>query len=339
MSPPSDPTAESRKSDHIEMAFQSRIGMDQNDPRFYYEPVISAHPDKIRGYPKSFLDKQIKAPIWVSSMTGGTDLARIININLAKACHEFGLAMGLGSCRSILDSDKRIEDFDVRNFIGDQPLYANLGIAQLEEIVKLDDYKKIEDLLKKLNSDGLIIHINPLQEWLQPEGDRILSPPIDTIRSLLKHMQISVIVKEVGQGFGKASLTELIKLPIDALEFGALGGTNFSKLELMRHENGMSDSFDCMARIGHSVSEMVELINEIIPQMGAEVNCRNFIVSGGIDGFLNGYYYINKLKHNAIYGQASSFLKHARGDYDKLRKYVAEQIEGLQFASAYLTLK
>jgi len=339
MSNSSDPTAESRKTDHIELAFQSRISKDQIDDRFYYEPALAAHPDNIKAYPKSFLDKTIQAPIWVSSMTGGTELAKTININLAKACKEFGLAMGLGSCRSILNSDNRLQDFDVRQHIGDQPLYANLGIAQLEEIVKLEDYGQIENLISKLKADGLIIHINPLQEWLQPEGDRIKSAPIDTIKTLLKNIQLSIIVKEVGQGFGKNSIRELIKLPIDALEFGALGGTNFSKLEMSRQQNGMSDSFDCMARVGHSVGEMIDLINEMIPQLGAEVNCRNFIVSGGVDGFLSGYYYINKLQHNAIYGQASSFLKYARGEYSTLKKYVAEQIEGLQFASAYLTLK
>ncbi len=333
-----DPTASSRKQDHIELAFQSRIGVDKLDSRFYYEPLLAAHPQQISGYPKSFLNKQISAPIWVSSMTGGTEKAAFINKNLAKACNEFGLSMGLGSCRSILNSNERLSDFAVRPIIGDQPLFANLGTAQLEELINTDSLHTINDLISKLDADGLIIHINPLQEWLQDEGDKIAVPPIDVIRTIVREMKVPIIVKEVGQGFGPESLTELLQLPIEAIEFAASGGTNFSLLELLRSSPERKEAFEAFATIGHTPEQMISYINELIPKLGSKVNCRNFIISGGISHFLDGYYYINKLNHNAIYGQASAMLKYAQVSYDALHEYISLQIEGLQYASAYLRI-
>jgi len=295
-----DPTAAARKKDHIDLAFTSRVDASQLDQRFDYEPMLSPHPTSIVGYPKSFLDKQIQAPIWVSSMTGGTELAKTININIAKACKEFGLGMGLGSCRSILDSDERLSDFAVRDYIGDQSLYANLGIAQLEYLIDNNKFSQVDELIKKLQADGLIIHVNPLQEWLQSEGDMIHYAPIDTIKRVLDLSRYSIIVKEVGQGI---------------------------------------NAFEGMAKIGQSVDQMISIINGLIPEMGHKVLCRNFIISGGVKDYLDGYYYINELKHNAIYGQASEFLKRAQGDYEDLRKYVELQMTGLSFASAYLRNK
>ena len=176
-----DPTAESRKRDHIELAFQSQIEEGKLDHRFYYEPLLAAHPEKNSLPDFDFLGKKMRAPIWVSSMTGGTGFAGIINHNLARACKDFGMGMGLGSCRSLLFSDEHLKDFDVRNLIGeDLPFYANLGIAQLEELIDDNKIELVNTLLQKLRADGLIIHVNPLQEWLQPEGDRFRRPPIET---------------------------------------------------------------------------------------------------------------------------------------------------------------
>ena len=120
-----------RKKDHIELAFESVVA--NQDSRFYYEPLFSGHPQG-ELEPVHFAGKQMKAPLWVSSMTGGTKEAGIINKNLARACGQFGLGMGLGSCRIILKDDEYLPDFQLRKEMGDYPLYANLGVAQLEEL-------------------------------------------------------------------------------------------------------------------------------------------------------------------------------------------------------------
>ncbi|MBK6901238.1 MAG: type 2 isopentenyl-diphosphate Delta-isomerase [Saprospirales bacterium] len=335
-----DPTAASRKRDHIELALQSQVSGSELDRRFFYEPMLAAHPQK-NGWPAfPFLGKTLRAPLWVSSMTGGTEMARTINHNLARACRDFGMGMGLGSCRSLLFDDENLEDFAVRPLIGDDlPLYANLGIAQIEQLIEQGELYRIPALIDKLQADGLIIHVNPMQEWLQPEGDVFLHPPLDTIRRVLDNAVYPVIVKEVGQGFGPESLRHLLQLPLEAIDFAANGGTNFAKLELLRSEPAKRELFEQLALTGHSAAEMVDFTNRLVEGLGKSLQCRQIIISGGIRHFLDGYYLINKVQLPAVYGQASGFLQHARGDYEALRDYVESQVRGLELARTYLKVR
>jgi len=334
-----DPTAESRKQDHIELAFQSQVDSLQLDARFSYEPMLSAHPGESLKL-ISFLGKSLQTPIWVSSMTGGTEKARFINQNLARACREFGMGMGLGSCRQLLDSTERLPDFDFRDTIGDDlPFFANLGIAQLEQLVLDKETFKVSQLVDKLRADGLIIHVNPLQEWLQPEGDRLSQAPIDTIRKFRELYTGKIIVKEVGQGMGRESLKALMQLPIDAIEFAAHGGTNFSKLELLRDKAEKRDLYASVSHIGHSAEEMVGYANDIMHEIGPAARCRQFIVSGGVKNFLDGYYLMKKLKTRyAVYGQASALLQYASESYELLQAYLKGQVEGLKLSQAFFVV-
>ena len=327
-----------RKKDHIDLAFKARTGFEEIDRRFFYEPMLAKHPVADLK-PFTFLGKTLRAPIWVSSMTGGTQLAGQINRNLARVCREFGLGMGLGSCRPLLKNDEHFPDFDMREVIGnDLPFYANLGIAQLEPFVLKGDISGIDHLVAKLRADGLIIHVNPLQEWLQPEGDLFSQPPIDTIRSFLEMASYKVIVKEVGQGMGPGSLRALLSLPLEAIELAAYGGTNFAKVELLRSDEFKQQYFGPLSRIGHDAAEMVGMINEIVDSIHT-IGCKQIIISGGIGSFLDGYDLINQCKLPAIYGQASGFLKYASQSYDELKKFVEYQVEGLKLATAFFMIK
>lgn len=335
-----DPAAESRKRDHIELAFQSQVAQAALDERFYYEPLLSGHPQ--RGGMKSFLflGKAMRAPVWVSSMTGGTELAQTINHNLARACKDFGMGMGLGSCRSLLYGDDTFKDFDVRSLIGDSlPLFANLGIAQLERLIDEGELFRVKDLVDKLQADGLIIHVNPLQEWLQPEGDRFENPPLQTIATFMEKVDMPVIVKEVGQGMGYESLKALMQLPLAAIDFAANGGTNFARLEMLRGDKAKASVYEQLAYVGHSAVEMVSMYNRLLEELGQSVACKQAIISGGVKSFLDGYYLINKINATAIYGQASGFLKHARGTYQELYDHVDAQVQGLELANAFLRVK
>lgn len=339
--PDDDPTAATRKQDHIELAFKSQVAAATLDSRFYYEPIIAAHPTEDTSEGFTFLGKTMRLPLWVSSMTGGTEKAQRINQNLARACQEFGMGMGLGSCRPLLYSDERLSDFAVRDLIGpEQLLFANLGIAQLEPLVENGEMWRINSMLQKLAADGLIIHVNPLQEWLQPEGDRFKQPPLVTIEAVLKQLpDLPIIVKEVGQGMGRESLRALLQLPLAAIDFAASGGTNFAKLELLRSEPAKHLVYEPLARVGHQAEEMVDLVNALKLELGAQVQCKHIIISGGVQNFLDGYYLMEKIQFKSIYGQASAFLRHAQEDYEQLRTYVQAQARGLNVAKTFLRLK
>lgn len=326
-----------RKLAHIELAFDSQTERVEQDKRFIYEPLLAAHPvAKLKAF--SFLGKTMKAPIWVSSMTGGTGVSKTINHNIARACREFGLGMGLGSCRKLLFDKTHWDDFDVRDVLGDeQPFWANLGIAQVEKLLKEKKENAIVDLLGQLRADGLIIHVNPLQEWFQPEGDRIENAPIDTIQEIIKRTDIPLIVKEVGQGMGKESLAELINLPLSAIEFAAYGGTNFSKLEMLRNDPRKQELFNPFAFVGQTAEQMVCMVNQLMSDI-KEPACKELIISGGVKNYLDGYHLVALSKLPAVFGMASSVLKMATGEYSILKEYLNDQIEAYRLAEAYLRL-
>jgi isopentenyl-diphosphate delta-isomerase len=323
-----------RKKDHIDLAFSSRTEPADADRRFHYEPMLAAHHnghfDKFE-----FAGKNLKLPIWVSSMTGGTQHAGSINRNLAKACGEFGMGMGLGSCRALLNSDEYFSDFNVRQYMGDEtPLYTNLGIAQIEKLVASGEEEKAETLAHKLKADGLMIHVNPLQEAFQPEGDILLVPPVETIEAFLSKTNLRVIVKEVGQGMGPASLERLLALPLEAIEFGALGGTNFTKLELSRVDTGQPSHFQEFGRIGHTAAEMTGFVNEIAAKH--PTICQQLIISGGITNIPDGWYLTQQSKLKAVFGMGSTFLKYAREDYGMLQSFVKQLEKALGIAQNFM---
>lgn len=326
-----------RKLEHIQLTLDSQTKLSDQDLRFNYEPMLSAHPEN-SDLSIKILGKTMRTPIWVSSMTGGTGMAQQINRNIARACREFGMGMGLGSCRKILFDKTHWADFDFRDEIGeDQPFWANLGIAQIEELLFSNNIQAVVDMVGELRADGLIVHVNPLQEWFQPEGNRLKQSPFQTIKELLYQARIKIIVKEVGQGFGPESLRQLLSLPLRAIEFGGFGGTNFSKLEMLRSDQQKLESSLPFAFVGHSANQMVDLINQILKENPNPV-CRQLIISGGIQNALDGYYLTSKSQLPAVFGMASAILKHASESYESLSGFLENQIHALSLAKAYLKI-
>ncbi len=327
---------EDRKKEHLHLAFEAAVDKMHADSRFMYEPLLSAHPDK-EVAPQSFLGKELKYPFWISSMTGGTQKAGAINSKLAKAANEFGIGMGLGSCRPLLISDDYWEDFKIRPVIGkDYPFYSNLGIAQVENLLEKGEVGKIDLLNKQLDADGTIIHINPLQEAFQLEGDIIKNPPIETIQKTLEKIQSPIIVKEVGQGMGYNSLKALLQLDIAAIEFGGFGGTNFTKLEQLRNHDyhPLVESF---SHIGHTAEEMTRMVNQIIDE--TETKCKQIIISGGINSVLDGFYLHKICKLPSVIGMGSHFLKYALKDYSDLQKMMKDFTLSWRLAEAFLRIR
>lgn len=225
----------------------------------------------------------------------------------------------------------------MRPIIGDDlPLLANLGIAQIEELLEKGEEKKLLQMIKTLDVDGLFVHLNPIQECLQPEGDRILFSPLETLERLLEKVDFPVLVKEVGQGIGPKSIEALMDLNLAGIEFGAFGGTNFAQMELLRSDKIKQELLSPLATIGHTAEEMVDYINDL---PSSKMNEKNIIISGGVNNWLEGYYLLEKLKYPAVFGQASAFLKYAQGDYKELSNYVLNLKKGLLLAHSYLRIR
>ncbi|HRI01218.1 MAG TPA: isopentenyl-diphosphate delta-isomerase [Saprospiraceae bacterium] len=326
-----------RKLDHITMAQNASTPWESLDSRFDYHPFSSVHPKGDENFPIFFGKQQLAYPIWISSMTGGTEISRQINQNLAKVCSKFHLGMGLGSCRKIIQNPDCFEDFNVRKYIGHQPLYANLGIAQVEYWLENHQGQFIGDIVQKLEADGLIIHVNPLQELMQTEGDRIHVTPLITIQRVMDLFSFPIIVKEVGQGFSYQDLSKLLDLPLQAIEFASFGGTNFSKLESLRNES--VEHFAPLQYVGHHADEMLDFCNRLVQEKKIKNPQLRLIISGGVKNFLDGFYYTEKSAIPALYGQASAFLQAAQHSYEATEQMVSNQIKGFQTAKHFLTLK
>ena len=327
---------ETRKLDHIELALRSQMNRHEQDRRFYYEPLFKAHPTDETDISLNFLGKKLNAPLWISSMTGGVGPARHINQNLARICHEYGLGMGLGSCRVLLEDDSYLKDFNLRAILGpDLPLFANLGISQIEELLTSNSYEqKLNDLISKLDADGLIVHINPLQEWFQPEGDRLKNSPLVTLTKLCEVFKHKLIIKEVGQGLGPRSLEALLDLPIAGIELAAFGGTNFTKLEQLRGDMALINP---LSNVGHTAVEMVSMLNSLVGKK-SEYKNKQIIISGGLETILDGFYLLENIKFTSVIGQAKNFLTHAE-NYQDLKCFTENQINSLKSAKSFLVAK
>lgn len=317
----------SRKQDHIDLAAASVTKGSERASMLHYEPLFGTH--SAGSLDTSFLGKTLKAPVWISSMTGGSTEAGAINKRLAKVAGEFGLGMGLGSCRAFLEDPNTFDDFNLRPLLGNSvPFFANIGIAQLDELLANGEVEKLSGMVDKLCADGIVIHVNPLQEQLQPEGDRYSRPAIETLQEYFETTKLTTIVKEVGQGMGPRSLKALLDLPVDCIEFGALGGTNFSKLEILR---GGNELLSPLATVGHTAEEMINFINDLNP-----TEEKTFIISGGVNDFLHGYELMKTLKAQSVIGMAGAFLRPARESEEELRTFTHNFIKGLEMASQWL---
>lgn len=175
-----------------------------------------------------FLGFSLRAPLLISSMTGGTHRAAAINRRLAEAAEAAGIALGLGSGRALLENAALLPTFAVRAFAPKTPLFANLGAVQLNYGVGLDDVRR---LLDALHADGLFLHLNPLQEALQPEGDTNFRGLTAKIARLCAGLDVPVVAKSVGSGIGIPTAGRLLEAGISAIDVAGAGGTSWARVE------------------------------------------------------------------------------------------------------------
>jgi isopentenyl-diphosphate Delta-isomerase len=183
---------------------------------------------------QKFLSHHFKAPIIIDSMTGGTPEATKINSRLSLAAEKFGLGMGLGSQRAGLLSSELAETYSIaRSNAPNAFLVANIGGAQLSKGLKI---KEIKNMIEMIEADALVVHLNPLQELIQPEGEPKYKGVLSKIKEICTNFDIPIIVKEVGAGISMEVAERLQSAGVSAINVAGSGGTSWAGVEKLRAE-------------------------------------------------------------------------------------------------------
>ena len=227
------PTTLERKAEHIRLALDPLLRPERSwfdDYRLEHCALPELDFETI-DTSVSFLGKRLNAPLLISCMTGGTEEARRINQNLALAAEETGVAVGVGSQRAALEEPSTQESFQVRPFAPTVPVLANLGAVQLNYGYGVAECRRAVAMLK---ADALVLHLNPLQEAIQPEGQRNFAGLLEKIGRVAEALEVPVIVKEVGAGISLGVARALERVGVLIVDVAGSGGTSWARIEATR---------------------------------------------------------------------------------------------------------
>jgi isopentenyl-diphosphate delta-isomerase len=218
---------------------------------------------------------KLAAPIVIGAMTGGTDRAKEVNETLAKVAAKMGLGMALGSQRAMIVKPELTPTFAVREVAPDLPLlFGNVGAVQLNYGV---DAAQIQRALEGVGAHALNLHLNPLQEAIQPEGDTRFGGLLDKIAELAQELDVPVVLKEVGAGISQRTAAKIADLPVDGVEVAGTGGTSWAKVESFR-----APPESVQAEVGRRLAGLGMRTADSIPICRAAMGERTVIGSGGI---------------------------------------------------------
>ncbi|NEQ82870.1 MAG: type 2 isopentenyl-diphosphate Delta-isomerase [Moorea sp. SIO2I5] len=266
-----------RKADHIRICLDEDVQFRANTNgleryRFTHCCLPELNRSEI-DISTTFLGKSLGAPLLISSMTGGTEQAKTINFRLAEVAQHYKLAMGIGSQRVAVEKPEVGHTFAVRSQAPDIILFANIGAVQLNYSYGLEECQKVVDLL---TADALILHINPLQECIQANGDTNFKGLLDKIHGLCSKLTVPVIAKEVGNGISAAMAQKLLEAGVTAIDVAGAGGTSWAKVEsergLTAHQRRLGQTFGDW---GLPTAECITSIRAIAPDI-------SLIASGGL---------------------------------------------------------
>lgn len=224
-----------RKAEHIRINLEEDVSFKRltnglDDYFFMHQALPELNFSEIDTSTELF-GKKMKAPLLISSMTGGTDEALDINRKLATAAQEIGIAMGLGSIRAAIENSELAHTFQIRDVAPDILLFANLGAVQLNYGYGVEQCLRAIDISQ---ADALILHFNALQEAVQPEGDYDFSGLLSKVEEVCSRLPVPVIAKEVGWGFAAKTAKQLATAGIAAIDVAGAGGTSWSQVEMYR---------------------------------------------------------------------------------------------------------
>ena len=323
-----------RKADHIkinlEQDISSGLTTGLENYRFIHEALPELDLDRI-DTTLSLFGKKLNSPILISSMTGGTEAAKTINMRLAEAAQECGLAMGVGSQRAAIEHPEQAETFQVRKVAPDILLFANLGAVQLNHGYGINQCRKAVDMIE---ADALYLHLNPLQEAVQDAGDTDFSGLAKKIEEVCKKLEVPVIAKEVGWGISERTAKLLADCGVSAIDVAGAGGTSWSQVEMHRAPDEFTRQLaGTFVGWGIPTAESILNVKKAVPEM-------TIFASGGLKDGLD----IAKciVLGATLGGMAGQFLKAAAISNENVVetiKLTMRQIEVTMFAAGVGTLE
>jgi isopentenyl-diphosphate Delta-isomerase len=329
----SSESIEKRKADHIQINLDKSVQSGLSAGFEKYQLPHEALPE-IRledvNLEQTLFQKAVRAPILISSMTGGTAEALEINQNLAAAAQERGLPMGVGSQRAALENPSLKSSFRIRDLAPDILLFANLGAVQLNYGMTPDDCQAAVDMI---DADGLILHLNPLQEAVQPEGETDFSRLAEKINQVCQVVNVPVIVKEVGWGISSRTARLLFAAGVAAVDVAGAGGTSWSEVEMHRSETEHGRRIaSAFLDWGIPTEKSIKIVKKEIPDLLV-------FASGGIR---SGVDIAKSIALGAVLaGMASPFLRAAADSKEAvlvLIDRIAREIQISMFASGVKNL-
>lgn len=325
---------QTRKADHLRICLEDDVqfsqltnGLDQYRFEHSCLPEVDLREVSLK---TKFLGKTLDTPLLISSMTGGTEQAKIINSRLALAAQKHGLAMGVGSQRIAVENPDLAHTFAVRSLAPDAMLLANLGAVQLNYTYGLDQCLRAVDILQ---ADALILHLNPLQECIQPNGDTNFKGLLTKIEQLCQQINVPVIAKEVGNGISVAMVDKLLDVGVEVIDVAGAGGTSWAKVEGERAQTNLQ------RRLGKTFADWGISTAECITQNRAKYADLPLIASGGLR---DGMEVAKAIALGAdLAGLAFPFLQAASDSesaVDELIKILIAEIKTVMFCTGNATI-
>lgn len=234
-----------RKREHLRLCltddvqFKSKTnGFEKYD--FVHSAITEVEIDKIN-FETNFFKKKVSYPFLISCMTGGTTEAENINAKLAIAAQELNIPIGVGSQRQSLENNYHHNSYMIiRKNAPTVPVLGNIGAAQIVKLNKLDVIRKLVD---QVEADAMVVHLNPLQELLQKEGEPNFKGLLSKIEKLVKILSVPIIVKEVGAGISKQAAKKLLDAGVKGIDVAGAGGTSWAGVEILRNKNQQGNEF------------------------------------------------------------------------------------------------
>lgn len=262
------------------------------------------------------LGRTLRAPLFVSGMTGGTPRAAAVNRDLAAAAQRAGVAFGVGSQRPMAVNPDATASYAVRDVAPDVLLFGNIGAQQLVQL----GVPAVRELMERIGADAIFIHLNPAQELVQPEGDRSFTGCLDAIRRLADALGPRVWVKETGCGLSRSVAQRLVAAGVGGLDVSGAGGTSWTRVEMLRASGAQRELGGLLSGWGVPTAAAVAACSEL----GVPV-----VASGGVRSSLD---WARALALGASFGaMALPFLRaQSEGGADAVARRIDELVAGLR---------